>query len=216
MTLVALIDGPLASDHPALHARIDIPGVAPVVDSPAGRHAAAMAAAITAGAPDARIVSIAVFAGSLAARADALGEALAAAADTEATLVHCSLGLSRYDPALAEQVSALLRTGRTLVAASAARGGPVWPAALPEVIAVQGDARCNAAQWSRLALPHADYGACPRLDAHAPVAGASVAAAHLTGILARLAPPPENARQVLDAGATFHGREHRTGPAQGG
>lgn len=209
MSLVALIDGPLPADHPSLAGRHDLTAGA-TCESPAGRHAAAMARAILAGAPAARIVSIAILPGQLTASAAALARALELAGGSAARVVHCSLGLARNDAAVAAAVARLAQAGLILVASAAARGGPVFPAALPEVIAVQGDARCRPGQWSRLALPTADYGACPQSDTPSDVAGSSVAAARLTGILARLAPStPAEARRILDTGAAFHGRERR-------
>lgn len=206
---VALIDGPLPADHPAVECVVDVTEGA-LTQSPAGRHAEAVAGAILAAAPAVRLVSIAVFAGRLAARADGLEAALAAAAECGAPIVHCSLGLARYDPALAASVASLVAQGRIVVAAAGARGGAVWPASFPGVIAVQGDARCAAGEWSRLTRPPADYGAAPRSTLYPRLGGASIAAAHLTGILARRAPSDrEAARRMLDAGALYHGAERR-------
>jgi hypothetical protein len=209
MTLIALIDGPLPPDHPAVAQLIDVRGGA-VVDSPAGRHATAVAGAILAGAPGARFVNIAVFAGTLGASAADLAAALDTAAGTGAPIVHCSLGLPRDDGAIAGRVARICGAGRIVVASAPARGGPVWPAALPDVISVQGDARCGPGQWSRLGLPTADYGACPRSAAPSGIAGASVAAANLTSIIVGLGwSSPDTARHALDAGAAYRGRERR-------
>lgn len=212
MTLVALIDGALAAGHPSREGFLDLTAGA-VTGSPAGRHAAAMAAAILGCAPEVRIYSIAVLPGALTARSADLARALEAAGATGASIVHCSLGLARNDPDVARAAEELVAAGCSLVASAAARGGPVYPAALPGVISVQGDARCAPHEWSHLALPTAAYGACPRLGADPSVVGASVAAAHLTGRLCVLgATGPAAARRALEDGATYRGRERRTSP----
>lgn len=207
MIRVALIDGPLPVGQAGCEALLGR-GSEAVIDSPAGRHVAAVAAAIRAGAPGAAILSIPVFMGGLSARVTDLIEALRLAADSGAGIVHCSLGLARNDARVAAAIGAL--SGRVVVASAPARGDPVWPAALPEVLSVQGDARCGPGQWSVLDLPTADFGACPMLGGEGGIAGASIAAAHLTGILAaRGLTDGHAARALLRAEAAFHGRERR-------
>lgn len=208
MTRIALIDGPLLPGS-SLCVALEDPWGGAVAASPAGRHAAAVAAVITSLAPDAEIVSIPVFQGRLAARVQDLVLALDVAVGTGAEIVHCSLGLSRNDAQVAAAIGAL--SGAIVIASGPARGDPVWPAALPSVLSVQGDARCTATQWSHLGLPNADYGACPRSASDPAIAGASIAAAHLTGHLAASglsAPAP--ARDWLLRGAAHVGRERRT------
>ncbi|WP_417209029.1 hypothetical protein [Antarctobacter sp.] len=208
MTRVALIDGPLAPDSPGIAEVIDPAGGA-ILRSPAGQHAVAIAAAIRSEAPGAAIISIPVFRGRLAASVADLVAALRLAADTDAAIVHCSLGLGRNAPEVAEAIAAL--ADRVVVASAVARGGPVWPAALPPVIAVQGDARCAPGQWSHLALPTADFGACPHLGHRPGVAGPSIAAAHVTGVLAAQGLTcPSAAKAFLESGASHRGRERRT------
>lgn len=206
MRLVALIDGPLPAEFEGCVGVID-PLLEAVTDSPAGQHASAVARAILSEAPEVRLLSIPVFKARLAARTSDLVTALEQAAESGAEIVHCSLGLARNDPAVAAAIEAL---GKRIVVASApARGDPVWPAALATVISVQGDARCGPGEWSRLDLPTADYGACP---ASQGIAGASIAAAHLTGILAaQRVTTDQQARAFLNAGAAHVGRERRTG-----
>ncbi|MDW4497375.1 hypothetical protein R5H30_05225 [Sulfitobacter sp. D35] len=211
MTLVALIDGPLAQDHPALMQRIEVVPSA-VEDSPAGRHAAAMAETILTAAAPTRFLSLPVFPGALSAKVTHLVRALEAAEESAAPIVHCSLGLARDDPSVSKVVARLVASGRHVVAAAAARGGPVWPAALPGVISVQGDARCGAADWSLLDLSTARYGAAPRHPTDPAIAGASVAAAQMTGLLAAmLADGETDPERVLAERAAFRGRERRTG-----
>jgi hypothetical protein len=216
--LVALVDGPLADGALAPEAadpsrREAEHGRSPC---PAARHAAAMAAAIAAHAPGVRLASVVVFEDRLVASAAAVARALDAAGETGAAIIHCSFGLARPDAPIAQAVAALLGAGRLVVAAAPARGGPVWPAALPGVIGVQGDARCGPQDWSRLDLPHAAFGACPSLAADPAILGASVAAARLTGMIAAhlgTGAAPAEALALLRAQARFQGRERRGPPA---
>lgn len=201
---VALVDGPLAPDHPRLGRRLALrEGPA---ESPAGLHAAALAGAVLRHAPEAVIDSLVVFDGGLSTDAASVAAALGAAGGAEVVL--CAFGLARDDPAIAAATAALLARGALVVAASPARGGPVWPAAIPGVIAVQGDARCGPEHWSHLAPGR--FGACPA--AGAGVRGASAAAGHLAGHLARLIADRgsrEEALSALEAGAAFRGPERR-------
>ncbi len=206
MSRVALIDGLLPEGFPGLAARIDLAGGA-AAESPAGRHAAAMAAALRAGAPEAEILNLAIFPGRMATSLATLVAALDRARAEGAGLVLCALGLARPDPTLDAAIVALHEAGACVVAAAAARGGPVWPAACEGVLSVQGDARCGPGAWSRLDLPTAEWGACPRAASDPEIMGASVAAAHLAGIAAAL--PEGDPRAALRDGAAFHGREHR-------
>lgn len=201
---VALVDGPLAGGHPRIGRRIALR--AGPAESPAGLHAAALAAAVLGHAPEAVIDSLVVFGGSLATDAASVAAALEAAGDAQVVL--CAFGLGRDDPGIAAATAALQARGALVVAAAPARGGPAWPAALPGVLAVQGDARCAPAQWSALAPGR--FGACP--TASAGVRGASAAAGHLAGHLARLLSEGRTAGDALaalDVGAAFRGAERR-------
>ena len=130
--------------------------------------------------------------------------------ESEAEIVHCSFGLQRKDVGLADAVAGLVAQGRLVVAAAPARGGPVFPAAYPGVISVQGDARCEAGVWSWLNLPTAEFGACPSLVKGSEVAGASVAAAYFTGHVANLqARGVDDLHTALRSRAAFVGRERR-------
>ncbi len=209
MMRIALIDGPLRADHPALDRRILLrPGNA---DGPEGAHAGAMAAALLASCPDARLTNIVVFGPGLTTSADCVAAALEAAQG--AALVLCALGMARRDAAMAAAVDALAATGTAIVAAAPARGGLVYPAAFDGVIAVQGDARCGPGTWSRLDLPHADFGACPVLADHPGIGGASVAAACFAGIVASQLAGVADHRGIAEAlacTARYQGRECRT------
>ncbi|MDC0657905.1 hypothetical protein N6L27_07865 [Leisingera sp. SS27] len=208
--LIALIDGPLAENAPGLAGRVDICAMHPrAAESPAALHARHMAVAIRANAPDAQISGFSIFSGRLATSLSTVTEALHRAAESEAEIVHCSFGLGEASPLLAEAVAAVLAAGKMLAASAPARGAPVYPAGLEGVFSVQGDARCGAGQWSLLNLPSARYGACPGSPS-SPVRGASLAAAHFTGLLARasmnggveamLQDPPFRGRERIGAG----------------
>ncbi|MFY0312169.1 hypothetical protein ACFMBG_19995 [Leisingera sp. D0M16] len=183
--LIALIDGPLAEGTPGVCSRMDMCQLHPrAAESPAALHASHMAAAIRANAPEARILGLSIFPGRLATSLAIVAEALCRAAASEAEIVHCSFGHGEASPLLAEAVAAVLAEGKLLVASAPARGAPVYPAGCEGVLSVQGDARCAPGQWSLLDLPGARFGACPG-GPGAPVRGASLAAAHFTGLLAR-------------------------------
>ena len=202
---IALIDGPLAPDHPALgRAEAFCTPHPDAALSPAARHAGAMAAAILRGAADAVLLSHVIFPGALTTSAAAVSAALDRAARSEADIVHCSFGIGRDLPQLARAVAAVLAAGKRLVAAAPARGQAVYPALYSGVIAVQGDARCAPRDWSLLDLPHAAFGACPSGPDPA-IRGASIAAAHFTGLLARHLPVGGEA--AMRDRAAYHGRE---------
>ncbi len=183
--LIALIDGPLAADTPGLTARTGICDLHPrAAESPAAQHASHMAAAIRSNAPEARLLNLAIFPGRLATSLATVAKALHRAAESEAAVIHCSFGHTDASPLLTDAVAAVLQAGKLLVASAPARGAPVFPAACSGVLSVQGDARCTPGQWSRLDQPGAHFGACPG-GPDMPVRGASLAAAHFTGLLAR-------------------------------
>ncbi|MEZ5825404.1 MAG: hypothetical protein R3C97_11920 [Geminicoccaceae bacterium] len=192
---IALLDGPPINENgPA---------------NPAERHAQAVAGAIRAGCREARITFLPVFTSGLSTSVSRVVDALRQAAESDARIVHCSFGLPRFDALLADAVKALLEQERTVVASAPARGGPVWPAAFPDVFAVQGDARCAPNQWSWLDLPNALLGAHPHSLTDPGISGSSIAAAHLTGLYAAL-PDIERNLANLQEKAAYSGRERRT------
>lgn len=155
---IALIDGPLDPGDPAVvHAERLRPG-----DGPHARaHAAAMRAAVVAGCPGARLLSLGVFGAGLSTDAATVAAALDRAAALGAGVVLCAFGMGRRDEAIAAACARLLAAGAAVVAAAPARGGPCWPAALAGVASVQGDARCGPGDWSALGPPAPERGACP-------------------------------------------------------
>ncbi|SDC01831.1 hypothetical protein [Ruegeria marina] len=205
MPVIALIDGLLPRAWPGLKERVAFHETQPYQSgSPATSHAMQMALAIRRNAPDAEFESLGVFAGSLACSVSSVCDALAYAAQSDASIVHCSFGLGRDVPELGKSVARILASGKFLVASAPARGAVSFPAAYEGVIAVQGDARCTPGQWSHLNLSHAEFGACP----HGPdgmTNGASTAAAHFSGHLARAL--ALNSLGTLRADPAFRGRE---------
>lgn len=171
-------------------------------------HGTSVAAIILHHAPDARLLDACAFAAGRAAAAD-LAAALEWLTAERALLVNLSLGL-RHDRAVLRTAAATARAaGLILIAATPARGAPVYPAAYPGVLRVTGDARCAPHELSALGGTPADYGACPRDLSGAP-GGASLATAHLTGLLARgLASGAADPEAALARAIRFHGREHR-------
>ncbi|AVO36324.1 hypothetical protein [Pukyongiella litopenaei] len=205
MMVVALIDGPLPVVMPACRHRHLHCQPHPDADrSPAARHAGQMAAAIMRNAPGVAFDSHVVFPGHLNTFVVAVCEALERAARSDARIVQCSFGIARNPPELVRAVAAVRAAGKWLVASAPARGAPVYPAGCDGVVAVQGDARCGPAQWSRLDLPHARFGACPTGPDPA-IRGASIAAAHFTGLLAR--EHDAGRADLMPQTAPFQGRE---------
>jgi hypothetical protein len=131
-----------------------------------------------------------------------------------AQLVNMSFGLSHDRPVLREACARALAAGVLLVAASPARGAPVFPAAYPGVIGATGDARCQAGEISFLDSPQADFGGCVHSSV-AEVSGASAGCAYVTAKIARylssgLAADRDELNQWLIEQACYHGRERRT------
>jgi hypothetical protein len=126
-----------------------------------------------------------------------------------AHIVNMSFGLRHDRKVLRQAVAEARGAGMALIGAVPARGATVYPGSYPDVIRVSGDARCAPGEISALGGDPADYGACPRTLDGRP-GGASLAVAHLTGILARqLGDAGGDPRALLDGLVRFHGRERR-------
>lgn len=182
------------------------------VPDPTG-HGSRLLALLAAGQPALEFVLAQVFAGEGAASAAAVAAALDWSRGEGATLVQLSLGLAADRPVLAAAVARAVAAGCLVVAAAPARGGPVWPAAYPGVIAGTGDARCGPGELSRLGA--ARFGGCPRYPADAPAGqGASVGAAWvMRALVARGAPQPlAAALAALAAESRYDGPERRLRP----
>ncbi|MFO7552954.1 MAG: S8 family serine peptidase, partial [Haliea sp.] len=128
-------------------------------------------------------------------------------------LINLSFGLRRNSTELAAACARALEQGVVLVAASPARGAPVFPASYAGVIRATGDARCAPGELSHLHSLQADFGACVRAGASGP-AGASIGCAHVTAAVAQyLVKDPdaslEEIHNQLVACARFRGPERR-------
>lgn len=190
----------------------------PPVRDPLG-HGTDMARLILAAAPGVQLLDAQIFADVRPVAGGAHVAVVAAAIDWAvaqgAQLINLSLGLREDHWALRHACAVAHTAGVLLVASSPARGGPVYPAAYPGVVAVTGDARCAEGQWSLLdPSPGIAYGPAALIGAgpgartggdcggesvgssvsdavhHAarqprPGGGASYAAARVCGLLAR-------------------------------
>jgi subtilisin family serine protease len=178
--------------------------------SGASGHGTTVAQIILHHAPDARLLCARAFGPGNRAEPAAVADALRWLIAEHARLVNLSLGLPHDRDVLRAAVAEALAAGLILIASMPARGAPVYPAAYPGVLRVTGDARCAPDEISALGGEPADYGACPR-DLEGTAGGASLAAAHLTGLLARgLNPPGSDAAAILSRAVRFQGRERRS------
>lgn len=204
MIRVALIDGPLdgplkdANSPARTHARI---------------HAEAMEKAIQAAGAPVDLLPFPVFDRGLSTSEARLCQQISAAVSAEVDILHLSLGLAQASRDLRQLLDRATAQGLFVIASSPARGArPVWPAAHPKVIAVQGDARCGPQDWSALDPARILFGACPRSSCQInDVQGASLAAAYLTGHLAQILDQGcGDPLYQLAQGAAFFGRERRS------
>jgi hypothetical protein len=207
MIRVGLIDTGIAADlAPSVAAthsfNPDLPATAPT-------HGTTVAAIILHHAPQARLLDARAFDADGRAAAAAIAAALDWLAAERAALVNLSLGLRHDRAVLRAAVAAAQSAGLLLIAATPARGAPVYPAAYPGVLRITGDARCAPHELSALGGTPADYGACPH-DLTGNPGGASLATAHVTGLLAwKLATGAADPHAILARTARFHGRERR-------
>jgi hypothetical protein len=181
----------------------------PLSDDASG-HGTRIARIVLQHAPDARLLIAQAFGPGGRAEAAAVADALRWLIAERARLVNLSLGLPRDRDVLRAAVAEALAAGLILIASTPARGAPVYPAAYPGVLRVTGDARCSPGEISALGGEPADYGACPR-DLDGSPGGASLAAAHVTGLLALgLGKTATDAASIFDSAVRFHGRERRS------
>ncbi len=121
-------------------------------------------------------------------------------------LIHLSLGLREDREILRNACQKAARHNIIMVASSPAMGAVPYPAAYPDVIAVTGDARCTVDETAFLKdSSQADFGASPYgLNDKYGAGGSSMAAAHVTGHIAKFALPKERARDMLIKNAAYH------------
>ncbi|MEZ5478163.1 MAG: hypothetical protein R3E95_11980 [Thiolinea sp.] len=176
--------------------------------SPAARHAQAVAAALLAECPDVEIMNFPVFAERLvtsrAQVATQVRAALAAAPD----LLHCSFGFTAADAETAAAFAQAVQVCRFVVASAPARGCPVWPGAYPGVIRASGDARCQPGEYAWLDTVLVDVAACAQ-PAQGVIAGSSVAAGRVSGLIARYCLQQGMAWEAFLQQARFRGAERR-------
>jgi subtilisin family serine protease len=172
-------------------------------------HGTAIARIILRHAPGAAIVHAQVFGERQRTTPELVAAGLDWLRDEGARIVNMSFGLRHDRAVLRHAIVTAQSAGMTLVASGPARGAMVYPGGYAGVIRVSGDARCAPGEISALGGDPADYGACPH-DAAGRLGGASFAAAHVTGLLARrLRESDCEPRALLDRLARFHGRERR-------
>ncbi len=98
-------------------------------------------------------------------------------------IINMSLGLTHDYPKLRQLCDRAQALGVCVVASSPAHGVSVYPAGYDSVLAATGDARCDLQEFSYLNNERAVFGASSKsIDGY--MGGASLAAAHITGILA--------------------------------
>jgi Subtilase family len=178
-------------------------------------HGTALARLIRAAAPGAGLLNAQVFGTTFLAAPAAVAAAIDWVVGAGARVVNLSFGLRADRDVLRAACAAAEAAGVLLVAASAARGAPVFPAAYPGVLRVSGDARCGPEEVSDLEGEPAHFGASPVASGATGVAGgASFACARVSGMLAAvlarepgLGAPAVLAR--LRALAMYRGRERR-------
>lgn len=168
-------------------------------------------------APNAELFVAQVFRDRLTATASQVAAAIDWLVAHGTSVINLSLGLREPRPVLETACRHALAAGVTLCASTPARGGPVYPAAFPGVLRVTGDARCDRREIAALCAGHADFGAHVRpLDGTLRGAGASIACAHLSGLVARHMEAggcreAAAVRQWLTAQARYYGLERREG-----
>lgn len=184
----------------------------PVAD-PLG-HGSQIAELILAAAPAARLLCAQVFTARQPASVHTVAAGLRWCVGQGARVINLSLGLRDDRPILRAACAEAVEAGVLLVASAPARGGRVYPAAYPGVLAVSGDARCGAGAWSLIEGLRL-VGASPmgplRPDGPAQ-GGASFAAARVSGLAAAYFAASTGAteddfRAYLLASASFHQRE---------
>jgi hypothetical protein len=140
-----------------------------------------------------------------------------------ARVINLSLGLTEDRAVLRAACADAIAAGAWLAASVPILGARVFPAAYPGVVRVTGDARCQHWELSALDGARADFGACP-WPAGAPpegsrprgqgvsgIAGASMAAARVSGALARMLAmdPAGNPVDGLRRLCAYHGPQTR-------
>ena len=144
-------------------------------------HGSAMTEIISQKSPQIALLIAKVFFQKLACTPAQIASALDWQIAEGAKLINMSFGLHADRLILKQACRRAMEAGVILVAASPARGDPVYPAAYPGVIRATGDARCGQTEISYLNSPQADFGGHVR--AGHDIAGASVGCAYVSSAL---------------------------------
>jgi subtilisin family serine protease len=208
---VVLVDTGVDKDHPDLRGRVERIAnfVEPGKSSFAGdRHGTAMAGVIAARAgdgvgisgiaPEAKLVSIKACwhprgGGKALCSSWTLAKAIDLSINTGAQVLNLSLS-GAPDPLLARLIAVAHERGMTIVAASAENGnGPGFPASLETVIAVlasDANGQVQLPAWKEqtlaIAAPGVDILTTAPQQGYDFLSGSSLAAAHVTGVVALL------------------------------
>lgn len=212
---VAVIDSGLDADFPGrvVARKVFVPGADPLP------HGGVVARVIARRGAAVDFLDAQVFGDRLGTSVTAVTHAIRWAVENKAAVINLSLGLQADRPALAQAVAAAVAAGVILVAPVPARGGPVYPAAYPDVVRVTGDARCEPDDFTWLGEPGVDLAACarpPEADQGGPaMGGASLAAAAVSGAVAAavtqgVLPTRAALLSHLQARCRFTGRERKS------
>lgn len=149
-------------------------------------HGTEVARLIQAAAPTARLYHAQVFGPRFTTSPALVAAGLDWLRSQGVDLINMSFGLRAEREVLRAACAVAAAQGVLMIAAAPAQGAACFPAAYPEVLAVTGDARCAPGEVSDLQGVQADFGtwcASPE-QGGGVIAGASVAAAHFTGLAA--------------------------------
>lgn len=133
--------------------------------------------------PSAKIINAQVLDGAGRCHVPQLLRAFAWLQQHKVQHIHMSVGLLRDDERLRNVCHEFVHNGGILIASSPIMGAGVYPASYAGVWSVAGDARCDEGEWSWFQGQHtAMFGA--QVKALNGQRGASMAAAHFSGIVA--------------------------------
>lgn len=196
---IAIIDTGIDFDHPDLASRkaasVDMVGTTPGATAPPEQHGTAIAGVIAADgqnsrgivgvAPDAKILGFRACwqpPGSSTGRCNSfsIARAVNAAILKKADVINMSLG-GPFDPLVADLIESAQRKGATVVAAREQAPDAYFPASMPGVVAVWS----SASRSDRgVMAPGVDIISTTVQEGYDFFSGASVSAAHATGVAA--------------------------------
>ena len=207
---VAIIDSGVTAGHPHVGAvlngvRIGADGEDAEYSDRVG-HGTAVAGAIREKVPDAELLAVRVFDRELTTTAGILARAIEWAVLHKAQIINVSLGTpnAAHAERLAAAVQLADEAGALVVAAATNAGRPVWPGALPSVVAVEaawdvprdvirvGDRPDGSLLLWASAFPRPISG----VPAERNLQGVSFAVANATGFLARFRQANADARSI--------------------